>query len=441
MSSTFQKVAKGNHFCYFYDNKVNLLKVLTSFFKEGLENNEYCIWVISDFLSEQEIKDYFSKKSYNVDEYLIKEQLKFYNYKDWYYKSGSLNAKDLINKGIQNLNDALNKGYSGLRITGDIHLISKEDLDAFLDYELQLNSIIKEKLIIAICTYPNFKYQKDQILDIASTHQAVFIDINDKQKIIQHKDIKNNLKAKEILKKNLHNLQRIESIGLLSSGIIHDFKHSLSIVKGNVELALMKLENEKDVLKFLEEIKSAVDNSSKIIDNLFSFGQLKKEIVDINVNHIITKLVKMLDYLIGDQIFVEMDLSQNLWNIRGDPGKVERILVNLINNARDAMPAGGKITIITKNLNLNKSKKFENFNLVSGKYIILSVKDTGIGMDNSILAHMFEPFYSTKPSNKGTGLGLPMVNSYLNDFKGKIEVFSKPKEGTIVNIYIPAKQI
>ncbi len=441
MSSTFQKVAKGNHFCYFYDNKVNLLKVLTSFFKEGLENNEYCIWVISDFLSEQEIKDYFSKKSYNVDEYLIKEQLKFYNYKDWYYKSGSLNAKDLINKGIQNLNDALNKGYSGLRITWDIHLISKEDLDAFLDYELQLNSIIKEKLIIAICTYPNFKYQKDQILDIASTHQAVFIDINDKQKIIQHKDIKNNLKAKEILKKNLHNLQRIESIGLLSSGIIHDFKHSLSIVKGNVELALMKLENEKDVLKFLEEIKSAVDNSSKIIDNLFSFGQLNKEIVDINVNHIITNLVKMLDYLIGDQIFVEMDLSQNLWNIRGDPGKLERILVNLINNARDAMPTGGKITIMTKNLNLNKSKKFESFNLVPGKYIILSVKDTGIGMDNSILPHIFEPFYSTKPSNKGTGLGLPMVNSYLNDFKGKIEVFSKPKEGAIFNIYIPAKQI
>ena len=93
MSVIFDKSAWGSHFCYFYENKVNLLKVLTSFFKEGLENNEYCIWVISDFLTEQEIKDYFSKKYYNFDEYLIKEQLKFYNQKDWYKKSGSLNAK------------------------------------------------------------------------------------------------------------------------------------------------------------------------------------------------------------------------------------------------------------------------------------------------------------------------------------------------------------
>ncbi len=441
MSVKFDKPAWGSHFCYFYENKVNLLKALTSFFKEGLENNEYCIWVISDFLTEQEIKDYFSKKYYNFDEYLIKEQLKFYNQKDWYKKSGSLNAKNIINSWIQNLNYALKKGYSGIRITGDIHLISKEDLDAFLGYELQFNSIIKEKFIKAICTYPNFKYQKEQILEIASTHQAVLIDVNNKQKIIQNKEIKNNLKAREILKKNLQNLQRIESIGLLSSGIIHDFKNSLSIVKGNIDLALMKLEDGKDVSKFLKEVKIAVDDSSKIIDDLFNYGQLNEEIVDINVNHIIAKLVTLLDYLISDQIFIEMDLSQNLWNVRGDPGKIERILVNLINNARDAMPTGGKITIMTKNLKLNKSKKFESFNLVRGNYIILSVKDTGIGMDNSILTHIFELFYSTKNSNKGTGLGLPMVYSYLSDFNGKIEVFSKPKEGTIFNIYFPAKQI
>jgi len=441
MSITFEKLNWGSHFCYFYDNKVNFLKVLTSFFMAGLENNEYCIWVLSENITEQEIIDYFFKKYYKFGEYLEKEQFKFYNYEEWYKNSGSLNAQNLINSWNQNLTYALKKNYSGIRITGDVRLISKEDLNTFLDYELQFNTLIKDKFIKAICTYPIFNYQKYQILDIASTHQSVLIDIDETQTIIQHNEIKNNLMAKEILKKNLQNLQRIESIGLLSSGIIHDFKHSLTVIKNKVNLAIMKLDNGEEVIKLLKQVTSAVTDSSKAIDDLFSYGQLTEMKADIKVNSIITKLLNLLDYLISDQILFEMDLSQNLWSVRGDPGKIERILVNLINNARDAMPTGGKITILTKNLSLNKSKKYESFTLDPGNYIILTIQDNGIGMDKSILSHIFELFYTTKNSNKGTGLGLPMVCSYLSDFEGKIEVFSKPKEGTAFNIYIPVKQI
>ena len=441
LSNIFQKLEKVNHCCYFYENKVNLLKVLSSFFKEGLENNEYCIWVLPEDITEQEIIDYFLKENYKFDEYLEKEQFKFYNFQHWYATSGSFDVKNILDRWIQNLKYALKKGYSGMRITGDVCLISQEDLDNFLDYELQLNSLIKEKFINAICTYPIIKYQKYQILDIASTHQSVLIDINDTPTIIQHSEIKNNLKAREILKKNIQNLQRIESIGLLSTGIIHDLNHSLTAIMNDVYLALMKLDKGEDVSKYLRAIKSAVNDSSKAIKDLFNFGQLTEIKVDISVNQIITKLGNLLHYLVSDQILIEMDLSQNLWNVRGDVGKIERILVNLINNARDAMPAGGKITISTKNLSLNKSKKYESFTLDHGNYITLSVKDRGIGMNNSILPHIFEPFYTTKNSDKGTGIGLPMVYSYLSDFKGKIEVFSKPKEGTTFIIYIPVKQI
>ena len=441
MSITFEKLNWGSHFCYFYENKVNFLKVLTSFFKEGLENNEYCIWVLSEYITEQEIIDYFLEKYYKLDDYIEKEQINFYNYKDWYSSSGLFNAKNILNSWMQNLSYALKKGYTGIRITGDVNLISNEDLDAFLGYEHLLNSLVKDKLIKVICTYPIFKYKKRQILDIANTHQSVLIDNDDIQTIIQHTEIKNNLKAKEILKKNLQNLQRIESIGLLSSGIIHDFRHSLSIIENNINLALMKIDKGEDVSRFLNEVKSAVNDSSKVVDELFNYGQLTEIEDDISINQIITELVNLLGYLINDQILIEMDLSQNLWNIRGDSGKIKRILINLINNARDAMPAGGKITILTKNLSLNKSKKYESFTLDLGNYVILSVKDSGVGMDKSILSHIFETFYTTKNSDKGTGLGLPMVYSYLSDFKGKIEVFSKPKEGTIFNIYIPVKQI
>ncbi len=376
-----------------------------------------------------------------MNDYIEKEQINFYNYKDWYSSFGPFNAKKILNSWMQNLSYALKRGYSGIRITGDTHLISKEDFDAYLDYELQLNSLIKEKFIKAICTYPIFKYQKHQILDIASLHRSVLIDINDTQTIIQHNEIKNNLKAKKILKQNLQNFQRIESIGLLSIGIIHDFRHSLSIIENNINLALLKIDKGEDVSTFLNEVKSAVNDSSKVVDELFNYGQLTEIEDDISINQIITELVNLLGYLINDQILIEMDLSQNLWDIRGDSGKIKRILINLINNARDAMPTGGKITILTKNLSLSKSTKYESFTLDPGNYVILSVKDSGVGMDKSILPHIFETFFTTKNSDKGTGLGLTMVYSYLSDFKGKIEVFSKANEGTIFNIYILVEQI
>lgn len=441
MSIAFEKLRWGSHFCYFYENKDNYLKVLTTFFMEGLENNEYCIWILPENTTEQDIIDFFLIKYGKFEEYLEIEQIKFFNYQDWYNISGTLKDKEIINSWIQTLDYALKKGYNGIRITGDVHLNSKEDLDAFLGYELQFNATIKEEFIKAICTYPIFIYQKSQILDIAATHQFILIDINDSQTIIQNTEIKNNLKAKEILKKNLQNLQRIESIGLLSSGIIHDFKHSLTIIKNNIDLALMKIDQGEDVSRFLNSVKSIVNVTAKNIEELFSYGQLTGMKDDFSINQIITELVNLLDYFINDQILIEMDLSQNLWNVRGDPGKIKQILINLINNARDAMPTGGKLTILTKNLSLNKSKLFERFTLDSSNYVILSVKDSGIGMDKSILSHIFETFYTTKNSKKGTGLGLPMVISYLNDFRGKIEVLSKPNEGSIFNLYIPVEQI
>lgn len=440
MISSFENICWGSHTCYFYENKANYLKVLALFFKEGLENNEYCIWVLPENITEQEIIEYFLKNNYKIKKYLEEEHLKFYNYQQWYNKIGSFNTKDIIDSWLQNLKNALKKGYSGIRITGDVCLISKEDLEAFLGYELQLNSMIKEKFIKAICTYPIFKYQKFQILDIASAHFSVLIDINDTQRVIQHNEIKTNLKAKEILKTNLQNLQRIESMGLLSGGIIHDFKKSITIIRNNIDLALRKMDNGMDATKYLKGARSIASDVSKDITELFSYGQLTEMKIDISANQIITKLVNLLNNLISEGILIEMDLSQNLWNIQGDPGKIERILVNLINNARDAMPAGGKITIMTKNFNLDKSKKYETFTLTPGNYITLSVKDTGIGMNNSILPHIFEPFFTTKNSDKGTGLGLPMVYSYLNDFEGKIEVFSKSKKGTTFKIYIPVKE-
>ena len=438
MSINLEKI-KGNHYCYFYENKANFLKILTSFFMDGLENNEYCIWVLSEIITEQEIIDYFLKNYPKFDEYSEKEQIKFYNFQDWYKHSGTINSEVIISSWIQNLDNALKKGYSGMRITGDVLLSNKKDLDSFLGYELLLNALFKEKLIKGICTYPVSNYHKSQILDIASTHQSVIIDINGTQTVIQHNEIKTNLKAKEILKKNLQNLQRIESIGLLSSGLIHDFKHSLSIIGNNVNLALMKMGKGEDVSGYLKKAKSAVNNSSKVVDKLFGYGQLTEINEDISINQIVTELINLLEYLINELIFIELDLSQNLWNIQGDSGKIKRILINLVNNARDAMPSGGKITIMTKNISLNKSEKHEHFTLDPGKYVVISVKDSGIGMDKSILAHLFELFYTTKNSNKGTGLGLAMVYSYLSDFKGNIEVFSKPNEGTLFNIYFPVK--
>ena len=431
----------GSHFCYLYNNEEDLLKLIVPYFKIGLENNEFCMWVTSDNLSPEIAIGALREAIFDFDDYEKRGQIKIFSAETWYARNTLKFEKKLevvLADWLNYLDLALTTGYKGLRVSGDLRWIKKVDLEHFIDYEIQVNNIIGDIKMMAICTYPINKFNKFEFLDIANSHQFVLTSIDGKYQVIENSELKRINREQKIIKSNIQNIQKMETIGILSSGIAHEFKNMLNLIKGNAELAMMRTKKENPIYKNLEEITQSIKNASKLTQKMFNFNQSQveeKEKIDLNTN--IIKLVEILAYFIKDNIRFETNLLPNLWAIYIDPGKIEQIILNLIMNAKDAMPDGGKIIIKTENVSVDDSYINKNPKIKSGNYICLSIEDAGVGIEKSLLKRIFEPFFTTKGPEKGTGLGLPIVNLYVSESSGYIDVMSEINKGTTFKIMLP----
>jgi PAS domain S-box-containing protein/putative nucleotidyltransferase with HDIG domain len=189
----------GTHFCQFYKTKKDLIDILVPYFKTGLENNEFCLCVTSDPLNEKEAKDAMRKAMPNFDQYQKKGQIEIYPYTEWYFKEGGLNLQRVLNDWVGKLNRALEKGYDGIRVSGNMAWLENKDWKSFADYEKEVNSVISKYKIIAICTYPLEKCGAYEIIDVVSNHQFALIRREDKWEIIESSERK---KAEEILRES-----------------------------------------------------------------------------------------------------------------------------------------------------------------------------------------------------------------------------------------------
>jgi len=435
----FSEISWGTHLCYFYEKKEDLLDILIPYFKDGLEENNYCMWITPEELSRSEVINSLKNSIPNFKSYLHSNQIKIVPYQDWYVKDKTLNLDLVLENWIKLLNQALDKGYNGLRVTGDCRWLGKDDLNNFVDYEIQVNSIIGNYQMIAICTYPIYKFNKFQILDIASSYQYVLAKKNKCYRIIENNDRRKIEKQEKILQTNLEKIQKMEVIGILSSGISHDLGKFLTIIQGYTDLSLMEVEKNNPVFEYLNYIQKSVKNASELIKQIYDFSITKKHNEEIiNINEIITKKIEILQILIKENIEFKTDFNPKLWNILADPGKIEQILMNLVMNSRDAMPEGGTIIIQTENLENKEQFQINNFKVTPGKYVIYTIEDTGKGMEKKIMEKIFEPFFTTKKPGEGTGLGLPITYQIVKEYKGWIDVCSEPDKGTKFNIYLPA---
>lgn len=236
----------------------------------------------------------------------------------------------------------------------------------------------------------------------------------------------------------LHQNQKIEAIGRLASGIAHDFNNMLAVIIGYAQLMKPGFSENDPRLEDIIEIEKAASVSREIIGKLLAFSRkqaITPQILDLN--KIIGNTTKSIIRLIGENIAIEFNLQEDLWEICFDPSQIDQILINLAVNSRDAMPFGGKITVGTSNITADEYLCIENPGLVPGRYILLEVGDNGSGMDNETLFHIFEPFFTTKESGKGTGLGLSTVYGIVKQNNGFIFVSSEPEKGTAFRIYIP----
>jgi two-component system cell cycle sensor histidine kinase/response regulator CckA len=237
----------------------------------------------------------------------------------------------------------------------------------------------------------------------------------------------------------LRQAQKMEAIGRLAGGVAHDFNNLLTAVIGYAD-AIAERETDEATRRDVGEIRKAADRAASLTRQLLAFGrkQFLRPVV-LDLNETVTGLLQMLPRVIGENIQTVPRLAKDLARVTADPSQMEQVLVNLVLNARDAMPMGGAISIETANVELGAPNlAAEGLRLPPGSYVMLAVSDTGTGMDATTRARAFEPFFTTKPKGKGTGLGLATVYGIVDQTGGEITIKTALGHGTIVRIYLPA---
>lgn len=244
---------------------------------------------------------------------------------------------------------------------------------------------------------------------------------------------------RKALERQLFQSQKMESLGRLASGIAHDFNNVLTGILGYTDLALTKIDEIHPLYTYLSHIRQLVGRAAKIIRQLLAFGRRQvMEPAPLNLNTVLSDLLPLLGKILGEQIEVTFNPDPRLWNVNADIAQMEQVILNLVVNARDAMPKGGRITLETKNVALKESDFRPAPSIHPGEYVLLSVSDTGIGMDEKTLERIFDPFFSTKTPEQGTGLGLSIVHGIVGQHGGSIMVESHVGHGSTFKIFFPA---
>ncbi len=243
---------------------------------------------------------------------------------------------------------------------------------------------------------------------------------------------------KQSLQSKLVQSQKMESIGKLAGGVAHDFNNLLSSIIGYGELALMKTPDDYLVKEYIELILEAGEKAAALTRQLLAFS--RKQVLEmkvVSINTVIENMLNMLGRIIGEDIALELNVKTPGKRILGDSGQLEQVLMNLVINARDAMPDGGRLTIETTDAEVDEKSAKDHEGVKDGHYVVLTVSDTGVGISKKVQKRIFEPFFTTKGLGKGTGLGLSTVYGIVKQHGGQIFVYSKPNKGTTFKIYLP----
>ena len=253
------------------------------------------------------------------------------------------------------------------------------------------------------------------------------------------------LTARRHLEEQVSHAEKMEAVGRLAGGVAHDFNNVLTAIQGNLAMATADLGDAPrdpsrllSVRQLLDDTGRAVQRAASLTRQLLFFSRkqgVRRQVLDLNA--IVEDARRMLHRLIGEDIELQTDLSPRIGRVLADPTQVGQIIVNLAVNARDAMPRGGRLVLETRNVDIDSAVSRGGPGLIPGRYVLLAVADTGVGMDESVRSRLFEPFFTTKEPGRGTGLGLATVYGIVREAGGVVLVESEPGNGARFEIYLP----
>ncbi|HEX4602476.1 MAG TPA: ATP-binding protein, partial [Candidatus Angelobacter sp.] len=258
-----------------------------------------------------------------------------------------------------------------------------------------------------------------------------------------HEAFVQDVTEQRLLEQQFQQAQKMEAIGRLAGGVAHDFNNLLMIIRGCAELLDHHKDDPQRIGGYLKQIHDATSIAASVVQQLMAFS--RKQVPEkraLDFNAVLRDLRKMLPRLLGEDIQIAFNPGQTLDRVAADRAQIEQIILNLAVNARDAMPSGGKLSFATSNVFLSAPQiESGGVELPAGKYVLLSVTDTGTGMDQEVRSHIFEPFFTTKERGKGTGLGLATVYGIVKENDGHISVESAPGKGTTFKIFFAANTV
>jgi PAS domain S-box-containing protein len=374
-----------------------------------------------------------------------------------------MRTEEALKESEERYRTAIESSNDGVSITkGDLHLfVNRKYLEIF-GYN-HLEEIVGKPPSITV--HPD---ERDRVMEITRKRQAgedvpskyefkgirkdgdiIYIEVSAAKTIYRGeavslaylRDITERKGAEEemaALQEQLRQSQKMEAIGRLAGGIAHDFNNFLTVIKGYSQLSLLELKEDSPLKGNIEEINRATDQSAGLIRQLLAFSRrqvMEMRVLDLNI--LLQNLNKMLRRVIGEDIELVTLLAEDLGRVKTDPGQIEQVILNLAVNARDAMPSGGKLTIETANVELDGAYARRHVAVTPGRYVMLAVSDTGVGMTPEVRDRVFEPFFTTKEEGKGTGLGLSTVYGIVKQSEGNIWIYSEPGHGTTFKIYLP----
>ena len=281
-----------------------------------------------------------------------------------------------------------------------------------------------------------FRVRRKDGREVWLSDTAVIVQGSDSHPVME--GIMVDITERKALETQLQQSRKMEAVGRLAGGIAHDFNNLLTIISGYTELALSRPSLPGEAHADIERIENASGRAAALVRQLLAFSRkqvLQPKILDLN--KIVLNLDSLLRRLMDERIEMVTRVKDDLGKVKADPAQVEQVIMNLVVNARDAMPEGGRLMVETCNTDLDANYAVDHVSVKPGRYVMLAVSDTGVGMDRQTVAHIFEPFFTTKESGRGTGLGLSTVYGIVKQSGGYIWVYSEPGKGSTFKVYLP----